>query len=164
MANSAANAANKPADAPHPKCAGSPNSPAARNAIMTDKFTLTGINAAIAGNLGRSNAKKLRDIRSSKLHPTILGANPKNTPETSRVDSAVKLPRSNNNAIASVRNAIPARHDNTAPTTIQATDLSINRYAFGACPIPRKRAISGNKEFEIGYTKYAISTLTHFMV
>lgn len=150
MANSAANAASSPADAPHPKCAGSPNSPVARNAIITIKFTLTGINAAIAGNRGRSNAKKLREIRSSKLHPTMLGANPKNTPETSRVDSAVKLPRSNNNAIASVRNAIPAKHDKTAPAIIHATDLSIRRYAFGACPIPRSRAISGSNEFEIG--------------
>ena len=53
---------------------------------------VTATRAARTGSLVRSSANRQRDPRSIRAQPTMAGAKPRNTAETSRVDSWVKLP------------------------------------------------------------------------
>ena len=69
----------------------------------------TGIRAAITGGQGRSSANREREVISIRLQPTRLGPRPRKTADTSRVDSAVKLPRWKNSAMAGWRNAMAKR-------------------------------------------------------
>ncbi len=113
---------------------------------------------AANGSHGRSSANRERAVSSNRLPPIRLGANPRNTAATSRVESAVKLPRSNRSAITGPRTATPIAQAATAARPASASVRSIRRRASGRRRRLRRRAISGSSEFEIGLTRNVSGT------
>ena len=93
-----------------------------------------------------------------RLHPTRLGAKPRNTAATRRVESAVKLPRSNSSEIAVSRTATPIAQAVSEASPASSKVRSINRKASRIRDRLRSRAISGNSELEIGLTRNASGT------
>ena len=136
-----------PSDAPRPIHCGSGDRTSSTNA----RLKITGIATARSGSCGRSSANSDRDVSSSRLQPIRLGANPRNTAETRRVDCAVKLPRWNSSAISGSRNAMPTAQPATADQRHQRDGL-IDQAGTPARNWKRlrRRAISGSSEFETG--------------
>src|SRR5260370_12579141 len=109
-ANNTAKAHKKPSDAPSPMNSGL----GLRIVSKYTRLNSTGIADADSGSQERSSANNERAVSSSSAQPIKLGANPRHTADTTRVESAVKLPRSKRSAITGSPMAPP-----TAPA---ATD------------------------------------------
>src|SRR5260370_41404011 len=123
---------------------------------MVSKYTRlnsTGIADADRGSQDRSRANNERAVSSSSAQPIKLGANPRNTADTSRVESAVKLPRSKSSAITGSRMAIPTAQAATDARPARANVRSIKRNASRNRNRLPRRAISSSSALDTGLTR-----------